>query len=316
MSDFVNWLMSIAALVVPSLAPVGPPTFNGYVEADYVYAAPLTPGRITRIGVKEGDVVIVGQALFSLDNANETAALQAAEGQIEVASANLENLLTGGREAEIEVIRASVLQAEAEQTLAQTTLDRDVKLFERGLVPPAQVDADRASLAALNAQVMQLRAQLRVAELPARDAQRVAAERTLEVARAQADIARSNLANRDISAPTSGIVDKVFYETGEIAATGAPLVSIFQPDALKAIFFIPEPLRAGFRLSDRLGLTCDGCASGLTATVTHLAASPQYTPPIIFSQDERTRLVYRAEARLDAGSGLLPGQPITLERPK
>lgn len=52
----------------------------------------------------------------------------------------------------------------------------------------------------------------------------------------------------------------------------------------------------------------------MTATVTRMNTDPQYTPPIIYSRDERTRLVFRAEARLNADAALLPGQPVTLEK--
>lgn len=312
MSAVKDFILGLLALIIPGLGTPADQVYNGYVEADYVYVAPSGAGRIVSILASEGEKVSEGQLLLTLEDTAQAEALRSAEAGVAVAKANLDNLQTGSREAEIEVIRASLHRAFADQTLAQTTLDRSAALLERGLVPPAQVDADRASLARAEAQIEQLQAQLKVAELPARDAQRLAAEGSLDMARAQAAIAKSNLEDRTIEAPVAGIIDRVYFDSGEVAATGAPVLSIFPPDQLKAIFFIPEPERAGTRIGDTLGVTCDGCDAGITARITYMASDPQYTPPIIYSRDERARLVFRAEALLDNADGLLPGQPVTL----
>jgi HlyD family secretion protein len=316
MNTLWQTLSTLIAAIFPGFGVQPAPVYNGYVEADYVYVAPSGAGRIETISAAEGDKVFQGQMLLKLEDSSQKSALHAATAGVAVAQANLDNLQTGSREAEIEVIRASLHRAEADQHLAKTTLDRSLVLLGRGLVPPAQVDSERATLESSNAQVEQLRAQLRVAELPARDAQQVAAEASLDVARAQADRARIDLDDRVILAPLTGKVEKVFFVAGEVVATGAPVLSIYQPEYLKTIFFIPEPERAGFAIGDRLSLTCDGCPVGLTARITQMASQPQYTPPIIYSRDERARLVFRAEAQLSDASGLLPGQPVSLRRPR
>lgn len=316
MNDLWDSIIALIAVVIPGIGAEPAPVYNGYVEAEYVYVAPSGPGRIVSLTTAEGDMVVEGQLLLKLEDTSQIAAHRAALASVAVAQANLDNLQTGSREAEIEVIRASLHRAEADQHLARITLDRSTQLLDRGLVPPAQVDNERAKLESANAQVEQLRAQLKVSELPARDAQRVSAEASLDVARAQADIAQANLDERMVNAPISGKVERVFFDVGEVAATGAPILSIFQPAKLKTIFFIPEPERSGFAIGDVLDLTCDGCRAGISVRITRMASQPQYTPPIIYSRDERARLVFRAEAILEDASGLLPGQPVTLERPK
>lgn len=311
MSAVKDFLLGLLALIIPGFGAPTDQVYNGYVEADYVYVAPSGAGRIVSILASEGEKVSEGQLLLTLEDTAQTEALRSAEAGVAVAKANLDNLQTGSREAEIEVIRASLHKAYADQTLAQTTLDRSAALQARGLVPSAQVDTERANLARAEAQIEQLQAQLKVAELPARDAQRLAAEASLDMAKAQAAIAKSNLEDRTIEAPVAGIVERVYFDAGEVAATGAPVLSIFPPDRLKAILFIPEPDRAGVGIGDTLSITCDGCGAGITARITYMASDPQYTPPIIYSREERARLVFRAEALLEHADGLLPGQPVT-----
>ncbi|MBI1416028.1 MAG: HlyD family efflux transporter periplasmic adaptor subunit [Limimaricola sp.] len=314
MSALWSTILGYLAVIIPALGGPGVPEYNGYIEADYTYVAATSPGRITALSTTEGAMVKAGDLLLTLDDTAQQAALKGAQAAVAQAQANLDNLMTGSRPEELDALRAALHQAQAQQVLAQSNFERSSELLSRGMVPSAKVDSDKAALDSANAQVEQLTAQLRVAELPARNAQRLAAEAALDVARAQADQAQSALDDRSATAPIDGKVEHVFYDVGEVAATGAPIISIFQPDALKVIFFIPEPERAAFAIGDAMSVSCDGCGPGLGAHVTLLGSAPQYTPPIIYSRSERQRLVFRAEARLDPGSHLLPGQPVSLTR--
>ncbi len=312
MNEILAWMTSVIALLVPGfgLAPVT--QYNGYVEANFVYVAPASPGRIATINVKEGTTVAKGALLFSLEKDQYMAALRAAKARQSVAAANLANMETGSRSQEIAVIRASLEKAKADQSLAKTNLERTIKLDAQGLVPTAKLDSDRAILASANAQLAQLEAQLAVAELPARADQLVAARASLDAAKAEVDAAQIALDNRTVTAPVGALVERVFFRVGEVASTGAPLVVLLPPGELKARFFIPEAKRMSFSLGDTLGLSCDGCKPGLEAILSYMSSDPQYTPPIIYSQKERNRLVFMAEARLGVKTGLLPGQPVTM----
>jgi len=312
MNEIFAWVFGVIAAVFPGFGVAPEPAYNGYVEADYVYVAPAGSGRIETLDVREGDVVIAGQLLFALEADQQQATVRAADARRAVAEASWLNLTTGSRAEEIDVIRASLAQAMVEFELAQSTLDRTQKLNLTGNASQAKVDADKATLARADAQIAQLKAQLAVAELPARSEQVVAAEANLHAARADADRARLGLADRRVVAPTQGIVERVYFRAGEVAATGLPVVAILPPGQLKARFYVPETTRAQFQVGDIMRLECDGCIPGLTAVISRMTSDPQYTPPIIYSRDERSRLVFMAEAVLDENSTLLPGQPITL----
>lgn len=307
-SGFVSGLLGgLVAALGPAAGPVG---YNGYLEAQYVYLAPLSAGRITRINAVEGAAVTAGQVLVLLDDQAQQAALAGAEAAVAQARANLDNLASGSREAEVAVIRASLKQAQADSDLAAAMFQRTVHLAVEGQVTQARVDQDRAAAGAAAAQVEQLAAQLTVAQLPARSALREAAQAALAVAQAQAGAARIALADRALAAPIAGLVDRSFYQVGEVAAASAPVLALYDPGRVKAIFFVPEASRAGMVPGLRLVVECDACAGGV-ATVTRVASEPQYTPPILYSRDERGRLVFRVEAVV-AGMALQPGQPVTL----
>lgn len=313
MDQFIAWLFGLIALIVPGFGASETPSWNGYIEADYVYVAAPSGGTIASITASEGGMVQAGDVLFTLDDRAQQAALRAAEARVEVAEANADNLATGSRDAELDVIRANLEKARADLDLARSQAERTDEMLARGLVPQAQADRDHATLASAQAQLAQLEAQLRVAELPARDPQRDAAEASLIAARADAEQARFALADRTIHAPVDGQVDRIYFTAGEIAAPGGPLVALLPEDALKVKFYVPEANRTGLSLGQSVAISCDGCAAGLTAAITYFASEPQFTPPVIYSREERERLTFLVEATLDADAALHPGQPVTVE---
>ena len=312
MDGFIAWLFGLVAAVVPGLAGDSGPRFNGYVEIDYLYVAPLAGGRISMIAVSEGQHVLAGDMLVSLDASQQQAALLGAEAQVAAAEAALRNLETGGREDEIAVARANLLQAEADLQLAQETATRSARLFDQGIVAQSRRDQDQTALNVAAARVAQLAAQLKVIELPARDAQQQQAEANLAAARASAEAARIALVERDVMAPVAGQVEKLFYSPGEVDAAGGPLLSIRPDGALKVKFYLPEVARSAYPVGTVFRVGCDGCPDGISATLSYLAADPQFTPPVIYSRDERQRLSFLAEATLSSET-LPPGQPVMLE---
>jgi HlyD family secretion protein len=312
MDAFLAWLTGLIAIVIPGFGADATPRYNGYVEARYVYASPASGGPIETMAVTEGDVIAVGDLLFRLKQDQQISLLAGANARVGAARANLDNLSTGGRADEIDVARASLAKAQSDLSLARNTSARSGKLFAEGLIPQAQYDQDRASLASAEALVRQLAAQLKVTELPARDAQRVGAEADLAAAEADAEKASWDLADRNVTAPVAGRIERVFYDPGEMVAAGTPVISIRPDGALKVKFYLPETVRAQFSLGQQVAVSCDGCAENLTATLSYFASEPQFTPPIIYSRDERDRLTFLAEATLD-GADLPPGQPVTVE---
>ncbi len=309
MNEFLAGVMAaILSIFSPQAGPAG---YSGYLEADYVYVAPISAGRIDTMAAMQGQSVAAGDVLFTLDTTQQQNLLDAAVARVSAAQATLANLETGGRSEELDVIRASLAKAEADLAQAQSNLARSEKLLEAGTVPSVRVEQDRTALASVQAQADQLRAQLAVAELPARNAQQVAAEANLQAAQADAARARQDLADRMVTAPVAGTVDKVFFRIGEVAGVGNPVVALLPEGPLEAWFFVPEPERATLAVGGVVTVTCDGCV-GMDAEVIHIASEPQTTPPVIYSREERSRLVYLAKARLDASGTLQPGQPVTV----
>jgi HlyD family secretion protein len=104
----------------------------------------------------------------------------------------------------------------------------------------------------------------------------------------------------------------VYFRPGELVPAGRPVISILPPEMIKLRFFVPEPDLPRFTLGTRVDVTCDGCTP-VPARVSFLSSSAEYTPPVIYSLDERSKLVFLLEAKAENPGALRPGQPITVE---
>jgi HlyD family secretion protein len=139
----------------------------------------------------------------------------------------------------------------------------------------------------------------------------------VEAARAALAMARWRLDQRHVAAPVSGIIADVLAQPGETLAAGAPVVSILPPENIFVRFFVPEPALANVHQGDRVAILCDNCPAEMIATVSFIAPQAEFTPPVIYSESTRGKLVFQAEARPrpSEASLLNPGQPVTV-RPK
>src|SRR5262249_9208782 len=101
---------------------------------------------------------------------------------------------------------------------------------------------------------------------------------------------------------------------GETIPAGGTVVSLLPPENIYVRFFIPEPRLAEVHLGDKVALLCDSCPANLTATVTFIAPQAEYTPPVIYSDASRSKLVYLPDARPASKDARLlnPGQPIAV----
>ena len=134
----------------------------------------------------------------------------------------------------------------------------------------------------------------------------------MRVAEARVNTAQTRLARRNAFAPISGSIQQIYFREGEMAGAQRPVLSIMPPGNMKVRFFVPETVLPSFSLGDDVHVTCDGCADDLTAKVYFIATTAEYTPPVIYSLDERSKLVYLIQARPNKPDSLRVGQPVTV----
>ena len=108
----------------------------------------------------------------------------------------------------------------------------------------------------------------------------------------------------------SGTVQQVYYRPGEMVPAGRPVLSILPPGNIKLRFFVAQALLPKIALGDAVDVACDGCGEPLRAKISFISRSAEYTPPVIYSLEERNKLVFMVEARPEKPDGLRVGQPV------
>lgn len=286
-------------------------SLQGYAEGEYVRVATPFAGSLIQLAAQRGAQVKAGDALYKLEQENEKAARLEAEQRLKSAEARLANLQKGRRPDEVAAVEAQLDQAQAAVKLSQSQLKRDEKLVADGFISRERLDQTRTARDRDQARVNELAAQLRVARLGARSDEIRAAEAEVEAARAAVAQSQWRLDQKSIKAPVSGLVQDTYYVAGEWINAGGPVVSILPPENIKVRFFVPEPLLSKLRLGQGVTVDCDGCAA-LKASISYIAPQAEYTPPVIYSKDNRSKLVFLIEARLAPADAvkLHPGQPV------
>jgi HlyD family secretion protein len=304
----------LALLLALLLSACGDPrnaVFQGYVEGDFVEVAPEVSGRIAELAVRRGGDVKAGDLLFKIDDAEATAAVAQAEAELARSEAQLANLRQGQRPPEIAVLEAQIAEAEAALDKARRDFGRQKSLFDSKVASEAQLDQAREAITVAEARVTAARRQRDVAAMPARTPEIDAGERAVDASRAALDQARTRLTKYVVNAPVAGRIEDTYYESGEVASAGTPVLQLLPADKRKVIFYVPEAERPALAQGGTVAVTCDGCPSGLTAEINFLGSEAEYTPPVIFSRENRGKLMFRAEARLTGEAANLPlGQPV------
>ena len=305
--------LPLAAQLFSACAPAAPLAV-GYVEGDYVLLAPIEVAQVETVAVRRGDRVAPGTPVVTLESADAKIAVALAEAGLAQAQAQLADLQVGKRPEEIAVLKAEVDMARAQAADARRKYDRASDLFKRGAGTQADYDTASTTLEAANAQVGQAEANLAVGGLPARPETIKAADNQVKQAQSTLEQAQWRLSKRVLTAPSPGRVNDVIRNPGDTAGPTAPVISVLPDGAVKLSVYIPETAFSSVKVGTLLGVHCDGCGPEVKARVSYVSPDPEFTPPVIYSLENRQKLVYLVEARPEGdASALQPGQIVDVD---
>ena len=283
-------------------APGGPEGLAGYIEGETLHLAAPVAGVVAQVAVARGQRVEAGAPLFLMDP--RTLGAQQDEARATIVQ---------GR-TQIDAAQASYAQAlaaaEAARAVAanaRANADRYTALRRANPGAVAAVEVDRFVAEARAAQ----------AQAQAAGRQATAAQAQIASARAGVDRAGAGLAELGVRAdllgpraPTSGRIEEVYFQVGEWAGANQPVVSLLPDAKVKVRFFVPETSVALYRPGARVRFRCDGCGAEREATVAYVSPRAEFTPPVIYSRQNRDRLVFLVEASPADPASLSPGLPV------
>ena len=293
-----------------------PAGYPGYVEGEYVRVAAPLSGTLLQLTVERGAEVARDAPLFTLESEQERAVRAEAESRVRQAQATLANLEKGRRPPEIAAVRAQLAQAQASLRQSEADLVRTQKLVADKFLPPQKRDESIATRDRDRARVAELSQQVQIANLPARSDEIAAANAEVKAATDTLAQAQWRVAQKSQVAPAAGLVVDTLYRVGEWVPAGAAVVSLLPPSNVKIRFYVPEPIVGTLRIGDAVDIRCDGCGASISAKIRFIAPQAEFTPPVIYSKENRASLVFLVEARPDAfNAALHPGLPVEVAVP-
>ena len=307
---FVN-IVNIVGLVACSEKASS--TFQGYAESESLHIAAPFAGVLDQLQVTRGQQVAANAPLFVLEQASEAAQRREAEARLAAATARLANLQAARRSSEVDAVRARGQQAKATRELSTSQLAQQEKLFKQGFISQAKFDEARSLYQRDLARVAELNAETRTATISVgREEEIGAAKRDVDAAKAVLAQNDWKVAQKSMIAPLAGLIENTYFSRGEWVPAGQPIVSLLPPDKIKVRFFVSENILGNIKVGQSVSLACSGCGAPIKASITFIAAQPEFTPPVIYSKDSRAKLVFYVEAKPtpEQAVRLHPGQPV------
>lgn len=314
MMRFRQW---IALLIFPSIIVLSGCSHHsqhylGYIEGKYIYLSSPVSGMLMQLNVRQGDTIQSKQVAFQLDPEPELAQLEQAKAQFNAAKSELDNLKSGERSTIIKRLEAQISQAKANLAYSKKMYDRNAELVKTGAVGKAIFDRSATEYQANQEKIKETEANLAEAKLGARSNLVAAQEARVNAMQSEIDRYQWLVNQKTIDIPEAGYVQDTLFKAHEFVPAGKPVIQFLPTENRVLVFYIPEKMLSQIQLGKTVYFTCDGCEKRLSATVNYISSQAEYTPPVIYSENARAKLVYYAEAKIDSAVAvkLHTGQPV------
>ena len=320
-TDWPGWCLCLGAALAASCVLLagcdGVPSdkVQGYVEGEYLYVASPVAGALQSLKVQRGMQVNAGDLLFALESGSEKAARDEAARRLAQSQANLEDAKKGKRPTEIDSADAQLKQAQAALVLSQKEFERQERLIGTGATSAQDHYQARSARDQDRERVTQLDADLQTAKLGSRIDQVAAAQAFVRVNAASLAKAQWDLDQKTQKTPKSALVFDTLYREGEWIDAGHPVVSLLPPEQIKVRAFVPETHIGAIHIGDPARVNVDGVSAPFEGKVNFISPQAEYTPPVIYSRESRSKLVFMVEVVFDPkiAANLHPGQPVDVQ---
>ncbi len=283
---------------------------EGYVEGENIYIASPFYGVLENLAVQRGDRVSKGTLLFSLDPNPQQMNINQAQADLAQALSVLADLKKPKRIQEIEAIEAQIAQTNAQITLADIRVSRYQKLVNKQASDKDSLDVALANLQQQKQLKTQYEANLALAKLGSRDDLIRAQQSQVDSLKAKIAIAQWELSQKTLYAPANGVIFDTYFRTGEYVTAQQPVLSLLTPENIRIEFFVPLEFLAKLKTGQKISFDCEGCAKNNPAVISYISPDAEFLPPLVYSRENNTKLVFRIKAQINSPVLFKPGQPV------
>lgn len=302
------------------------PVFSGWLEGEEYRVVAETAGKVEKILVQEGQPVKKGQPVVQLEA--QAARIQLAQAQANLAAARAKagDVRTATRPQQIaqaanqvKALQASLAGAGESLKRAQQQRQKTEQLLAEGGATPDQLDLAKTAVAAAQATVNSLKAQIRGAQeqvsllkagatsytLSASSAQVEVAGRQVELAKLQVDKAR-------LLAPATGRVEQLILKPGELANPGAAVIKLIDDEKLQVTVYVPQSQLGQVRVGQKVKVQTESGTAESLGEIIFIASQGEFTPKNIQTQEQRATQVFAVKVALSGAQEgkFKPGQAV------
>ncbi len=220
----------------------------------------------------------------------------------------------GSRPEEIRKARADVDAAAAEAQNAERIDRRLQDLLAKKVASQQDADDARAAADAAQARLKAAREALALALAGPREEDKAAAKATLRAYEAQLALARRELADAQLYAPSDGVIQNRILEPGDMASPQKPVFTLALTSPLWVRAYVDEPDLGKISPGMEAAVTTDSYPDErYRAWVGFISPTAEFTPKSVETREVRTHLVYEVRVFVcNARDELRLGMPATV----
>ncbi len=310
---FPRWIFFLLLIaLVPGCDPQKQGKFSGYVEGENIYLASPFYGVLETLAVQRGQQVNKGALLFSLDSNPQIITISQVKADLEQAKNTLIDLKKPKRAPEISAIQAQIEQTNAQIQLAQIRVSRYQRLFDKQATDRDSLDLALANLEQQKKLKLQYESNLALAQLGSRDDQIKAQQNQIDSLEAKLKQTQWEMSQKTLYAPGNGLIFDTYYRVGDYVAAQQPVVSLLTPENILIEFFVPLYYLSQLKVGQKISFDCEGCEKNNVAIINYISPDAEYLPPLVYSRDNNSKLVFRIKASIVNPLSFKPGQPVTV----
>ncbi len=253
-----------------------PVVIQGSAEVNEVRVSGKVPGRILQLYAQEGQRVNLGDTLVLIDSPEVRAKLAQANAAKSAAMAQLQKANKGARSETIEGAFEMWQKAEIGVDITKKSFDRVERLFQKGVVTAQNRDEVEAKYKAAVSTASAAKSQYNMARNGAEDEDKLASSALVEKAKGAIAEVEAYLAETILLSPISGEVTEIFPASGELVATGSPIMNIVDMNDIWFSFNVREDLLNDMKMGSHLEVTIPALNEIVTLEVTYIKALASY----------------------------------------
>jgi len=287
----------------------------GTLERDTItLSAPVTE-QINAIFVKEGDIVVAGEALIQLDTTKAKLRVAQATANLEQAKFELKEKQNGARIENRQAAKASYEAAKATEEKAHLAYKRTKALYKKQTIGQAELDNTKTEYQQKIKLTKERLSQWLVLENGSRPEQISQLNAKVAALEATLQLSLQSLYDLTITAPAKGTVIQLPWVAGNRVNTNAPLIRLAKKSTPYAQVYLPQTTLNVIHKSQHINVWIDGYPKPFRGIVRYIRPQPAFTPYYALNEQDRSRLMYLTKIDIKNADSLPSGLNLEIHLP-